>query len=92
MDVWLAGRRHLETLDARSSRRGIEDDDLCAVNAGKALHRGRTSVAARRREDEDATAASGIAHEDGEHRKRDVLECASLAVEKFEHVKPVLLD
>ena len=38
------------------------------------------------------TGASGVAHEDGEHRKRDVLEGASLAVEKLEHVKPVLLN
>ena len=33
-----------------------------------------------------------MAHEDGEHRKRDVLEGASLAVEEFKHVEPVLLN
>ena len=33
-----------------------------------------------------------MAHEDGEHRKRDVLEGAGLAVEKLEHMQPILLD
>ena len=92
MNVRFGRRGHLELLDAARTGRGIEDDDLGAVHAGEALHRGRTGIAARRGENQDAFAVRGMAHEDGKHGKRDVLERASLAEEELENVEPVLLD
>ena len=90
--VRVGGRRHLEALDLRGTRRRIEDDDLRALDARKALHRGRARVARRRRQDEDALAVRRVLHEDRQHRERDVLERARPAMEELKDVEAVLLD
>ena len=81
--VRVGGRRHLEALNARRAARGVEYDDLRAVDAREALHRRGASVAARRSKDEDAPPVRCVTHEDGQHREGDVLEGACPAVEEL---------
>ena len=92
VDVRLGRRGHLEALDARSSGRGVEHDDLGSVDSREALHSGRAGVAARRGEHQHAPSARGVAHEDREHRQGDVLERAGAAVEELEDVEGVLFN
>ena len=87
VDVGRAGRRHLQTLDARDARGRVEDEDLRPLHAREALHRRRARVARRRRQHEDARIARRRFHEHGQHRQGDVLERARRAVEEFKEME-----
>ena len=90
--VRIGGRRHLQSLNTRRARRRVEDNYFRPVHARETLHRRRTRVAARSRQYEHSPPAGRMAHEDREHRERDVLERARPAVEEFQYVQPVALD
>ena len=92
MDVLVRRRRHLETLNLRGSRRRIEDDDLRALDAREALHRGTSRVATRRGENKDALSVRRMLHEHGQHRKRHILERTRPSMKELEDVKSVLFD
>ena len=92
VDVGLGRRHHLEPLHPRSSLGRIEDRDLGAVHAGKALHRRGAGVAARRRQHQHAPPRGRVAHEDRQHRQGHVLERAGAPVEELEEMERALLD
>ena len=92
VDIRLARRRHLKALDARCARRRIEDLYFRTLDTGEPLHRGRTRVAARGRQHQDAPPARRVLHQNRQHRKRDILERPRPTVEEFKDMEAVLLD
>ena len=92
MDVGVRGRGHLQALHLGSPDVREEDGNLGSFHAGETLHRRRTRVSARGRENENAPSAGGVLHENRQHRQRHILERARLAVEQLQNLQAVGID
>ena len=92
MHIGVGGRRHLQTLHLRSSDIREEYRNFGPFHSGETLHRRRAGITARCGEDKNASAAGGMLHEHGEHRKRHILERTGLAVKKFKDLETVRID